>query len=186
MMKWAICAVALVLAMPGAIRAQEAHEEEGHGGAEAEGFHAGLKNELVLFVGNTRKSGHDAFTVGVDYARVIKGPLLLGFFADVANSSSERDYIVGAGLWLYAMEHVAIFAGIGAEWVEFPKAEHHDEDDGSGEHHEDHTVALGRFGAAYAFHFGAQGRFTLVPQAFLDVVEGNDAWVLGIGLGYVF
>ena len=55
---------------------------------------------------------------------------------------------------------------------------------GEGEPHGDKTVGLIRVGATDAFHFGSEGRWGLAPQAFLDITEGNDAWVLGGALGY--
>ena len=113
---------------------------------------------------------------------MLKAPLILGLFFDYATSDSERDYILGAGLWLEVLPHFSLFAGAGVEKEEFPEVEQSEE----GEGHEDETVLLGRFGAAYAYHFGAGHRWTLAPQAFLDVVERNNAWVLGVGFGYVF
>ena len=110
---------------------------------------------------------------------------LLGAFFDYASSGSERDYILGGGLWVEVIEHGAVLLGGGVEREEFsgPEGAH---GAGEGEPHGDKTVGLIRVGATYAFHLGSEGRWGLAPQAFLDITEGNDAWVLGVALGYTF
>ena len=170
--------------MAGAGAAQEAHAGA-EGEAQEGGGHGDLKNEVAIFVGNTRKSNHDAFTVGLDYVRALGGRFDLGAFFDYASSGSERDYIIGGGLWVEVIEHGAVLLGGGVEREEFSESgEAHGT--AEGEPHGDKTVGLIRLGGAYAFHFGSEGRWGLAPQAFLDITEGNDAWVLGVALGYSF
>lgn len=183
-----IAGIGLGLALTvGTAGAQEAHAgdagEEAH--AQEEGGHGGLKNEVAIFLGNTRKSNHDAFTVGLDYARALGARFGLGAFFDYASSGSERDYILGGGLWVEVIEHGAVLLGGGVEREEFSGSEGA-HGAAEGEPHGDKTVGLIRVGATYAFHFGSEGRWGLAPQAFLDITEGNDAWVLGVALGYTF
>lgn len=166
--------------------AQEAHAasqgEEAH--SQEEGGHGAFKNEVGLFLGNTRKSNHDAFTVGLDYLRVLGGRFNLGAFLDYASSGNERDYIVGGGLWVEVVEHGAVLLGGGIEREVFESEGAHGTEEA--EPHGDKTLGLIRVGASYVFHFGSDGRWGVAPQAFLDITQGNDAWVLGAALGYVF
>ena len=180
----------------GAEQEAEAHGTQAHGSG-----HGGLKNEIALFLGNTHKSGHDAFTIGIDYARALHPRLGLWVFGDYAGNSEERDYILGAGLAFLVVAHGGIFIGAGVEREEFPN---HHEDVHPEEHHSPHggttlplggnhsdgepeNLALLRVGLTYAFHFGAEDRWGVIPQVFYDAVNGGaGAWVTGVSLGYVF
>lgn len=166
----------------GALGGQETHAAGDESQEHAESGHAEFRNELGVFLGNTRKSNQDAFTVGFEYLRVLRGPFALGLFAEGASSAHERAFIIGAGLWFEVLPHLGVTVGGGVEREEFDEPEHGAE----GEHHEDKTIGLLRVGSSYAFHLGSEGRWVITPQAYLDITQGNDAWVLGAGFGYMF
>jgi hypothetical protein len=169
------------------IGAQEHPGEEAHGHAEEEGAHGDFKNEVALFLGNTHRSEENAFTMGVDYARVLNHRFSLGVFADYADSRSERDFILGAGIWVEFLEHAGILVGGGLERATYEGPHGDPEPHSSGEDHEGtKTHGLLRVGATYAFHFGSRGQFGLAPQVFLDVVDGHEVWVTGLALAYLF
>lgn len=166
----------------GSLGAQEAHAAGDDSQEHAESGHGEFRNEIGLFLGNTRKSNQDAFTVGLEYLRVLGGPFSLGVFTERVSSAHERAYLVGAGLWFEVLPHLGITVGGGVEREEFDEPEHGAE----GEHHEDKTIGLLRVGGSYAVHLGSEGRWVIAPQAYLDISQGNDAWVLGASLGYTF
>lgn len=178
--------VALLWAPGVEVGAQE-HEggEDPHG--HGEGAHGEFKNEVALFLGNTHRSDENAFTVGLDYVRLLTDRFSLGVFADYADSKSERDFILGAGVWIELFEHAGILVGGGLERATY-EGSHGDPDPHSSEsgHEGTRTHGLFRVGASYAFHFGTQKRFGVAPQAFLDVVEGHEVWVTGLAVGYLF
>jgi hypothetical protein len=166
----------------GSLGGQEAHAAGDESQEHAESGHGEFRNEVAVFLGNTRKSNKDAFTVGLEYLRALGGPFSVGLVAERVSSAHERAYILVAGLWFEVLPHLGITVGGGVEREEFDELEHASE----GEHHEDKTIGILRVGTSYAIHVSAEGRWVIAPQAFLDVTEGNDAWVLGLGLGYTF
>ncbi len=191
-------------ATPSLLGAQE-HEEEHEPAAHEDQTHrldhGAHKNEIAFFFGSTRKLGHDAFTIGIDYARSLHPRVGLWVFGDYAGSSEERDYILGAGLAFLVAAHGGVFIGAGVEREEFPN--HHDEVDPDDHHspfggtvlplgggHDDgepENLALLRVGVTYALHFGTDGRWGVIPQVFYDAVHGGaGAWVTGVSVGYLF
>jgi hypothetical protein len=166
----------------GSLAGQEAHGAGDASEQHAEAGHGEFRNEIGLFLGNTRKSNKDAFTFGLEYLRALPGPFSVGMVAERVSSAHERAYLLVAGLWFEVLPHFGISVGGGVEREEFDEPEHAAE----GEHHEDKTIGLLRVGTSYAFHFGSEGRWVLAPQAFMDISQGNNAWVLGAGVGYTF
>lgn len=166
----------------GSVAGQESHAAGEASEQHAEAGHGEFRNEFGVFLGNTRKSSQDAFTVGLEYLRIVRRPFSVGVFGEVASSAHERAYILGAGIWFDVLPHLGVTVGGGMEREEFDEPEHPSE----GGHHGDKTLGLLRVGAGYALHLGSDGRWVIAPQAYLDITAGNDAWVLGAALGYTF
>lgn len=160
--------------------------------------HGHFRNELMLFVGDTRKGGQNEFTVGFDYLRSLGEHWGVGIFLDYARGTFEREYIAGLGaFWAPFPFAPDLHLLVGAGWERLDENAPHHHAHG---HHEPHTDAdfaddwhhedlwIGRFGGSYLLHFGGAGEFVLAPQAFYDVVQGSgrDAFVFGIGVGYLF
>lgn len=143
--------------------------------------HGEFLNEFMFFVGDTRKGGENEFTVGFDYLRTLGSHWGVGIFLDYARGEFEREYIAGAGLFwapIPAAPDLHLFGGLGYERL--------NEDHGGHGEWESEDLLLGRLGGTWLFHFGDRGRWVLAPQAFWDIVRGNDAAVFGVGLGYLF
>ena len=178
-----LAASVVALALP--LRAQVL-DHNGHGAspdtedASQVGHHSEFRNEFMLFLGDTRKGGENAFTVGFDYLRELSVHWGVGIFLDYATAHGEREYIAGAGLFwapLGILPDLHLFAGAGYERLE---------EDHGGEW-EGENLLLGRFGATYVIHLGSEGHWVVAPQGFWDVVEeGNNAYVFGVGVGYLF
>jgi|GEM_PF-5694883 len=190
------CALAvplvLLLALP--LHAQQASGRPGATGDVHPDDHAShAANEVMLFVGDTRKGGSNAFTVGFDYLRSIGDHWGAGIFLDYARDEFEREYIAGAGLFVApipAVPNLHIFAGGGWERLDEDHLHGHSAgaagDAAHGWTTED--LLIGRIGGSFVFHLGHDSAWVLAPQAFYDVVEGRgrDAVVFGLGLGYLF
>ncbi len=177
-----------VLFSAGAIAAQTDHSDPvGH---HADSGHGGFSNEVMFFIGDTRKGGDNALTVGVDYLRALGTHWGAAVFLDYAHGELEREYIAGAGLFwapVPALPDLHLFVGGGWEGID---EDHVHSDGNGGEIHEwEHEdLILGRVGGTFVRHFGDRGRWVLAPQLFYDVVEGSgrDAVVFGVGLGLLF
>ena len=154
-------------------------EEEGHEAPQ----HA-FDNEIAVFVGNTRKLGGDAFTVGMEYIRELTPRFGTGIFFDWATNHAERSFIAGIPLYIQSgLGHLSITVGAGVEKETEVEVEHETEED---EAHGGGYLFLARFGAQYPFHFGSQGRFVVAPQTNLDLTKNENAWVLGAIVGVAF
>lgn len=175
------------VALAAAPASAQEHSEAGgeaHGSPsqETHGAH-GFVNEVAVFFGDTYKSDHHAFTVGVDFVHLFRNELGVGVFADGAFGEHEREYILGAGLWWFSPWHLSFLAAGGVERLQ----EEMEDVDGHG-HGGTHKewLALARLGVALPLHFGSEGQWSVIPSAFWDITEGPDAAVFGVGLGYLF
>jgi len=186
-----IRALAILLATPLALMAQTGGDEAAeHHAAGGHGLEA--RNEVMLFVGDTRKGDENEFTVGFDYLRSVGHHWGVGIFLDYARGEFEREYIAGAGAFVApipALPDLHLFAGTGWERLDEDHAHGHMNGQGQMEHDwQSDDLLIGRVGGSYVLHFGDRGQWVLAPQAFYDIVEGSgrDAVVFGLGLGLLF
>lgn len=158
-------------------------EAQDHG---AEGFstdhrHTVASNEILFFVGDTRRGGVNELTIGVDFARNLGETWGWSVFVDHARASFEREYIAGLGFFAAPLpfaRDLKLFAGAGYERL---RADHHHDGQWTGD-----NLLLGRAGATWSIHMDRDHHWVLVPQAFWDMTRGTDATVFGVGLGYHF
>lgn len=186
-----LLAVSLVLFLAAPLQAQhEGAPPDPTESAHSSDHGARFANEVMLFVGDTRKDGANAFTVGADYLRSIGHHWGVGIFLDYAREEFEREYIAGAGLFVAPIPGVPdlhLFAGGG--WERLDEDHLHGHASGGAAHAwTSEDLLIGRVGGSFVFHLGDDGGWVVAPQAFYDVVEGRgrDAVVFGLGLGRLF
>lgn len=142
---------------------------------------AALSNEVLLFLGDTRRGGVNEWTVGVDFTRSLSSVWGLSLFLDYARADFEREFIAGLGSYVAPFPFARglhLFAGAGYERL---RADHHHDGHWTGE-----NLLMGRFGGLWNVHLDGDHHWVLVPQAFWDVTRGPDATVFGVGVGYHF
>ena len=167
----------VLLVVPGLLAAQELPESEEPEEAEA-------ANEVAVFLGDTRKDGHDTFTIGLDYERRLSERHGVGFLADWAATDQEREFIAAVP-YFYHPPQLPGLKFIVAPGLEFV-GEDVEVDAGEGEveiETEHETLFLVRIGAGYAWELG---RFIVGPQVNWDLVDGPDAFVFGVSAGIGF
>jgi len=140
-------------------QAEEGHDggHEGHGkGSQAFNF----------FAGGSRETGdRDGWTFGVDYEYRLSDPLGIGGFAEFV-SGLDRSFATGLQLYWHAVGDLVLVAGPGLE-------RHHDE-----------WRPLARLGGFYEFSLG--GGWVLSPAFFYDIAEGENFWIYGLNLGFLW
>ncbi len=172
-MKSATIIVALLLAGPKLLSAQQSHEE---GASNSAHFHP---NHAAAFVGATselRGSKKTHFTLGADYVRRFgaRGQWGVGGFAEVI-FHEPTEWLFGASGYFFPTHALWIQAAGG---VEFYQGGH-----GGDEPAETKASFLLRFGAGYNIELPG---FTLTPVALLDLVRDTETLVWGVSVGKGF
>lgn len=125
------------------------------------------RNSLGLFIGTTIEDGEEgSFTLGLDYERRLSKPFGVGVLLDKPFGGS-RSFIVAGGFFWHPIGPVRLDLAPGIEVNQ-------DEDD----------AFVLRLGADYDFELAE--RWSLAPNANLDLVDGKTVWVIGVELGYRF
>ena len=130
-----------------------------------EAAHAGHKNHLSVFFGNTHDyHGEDAFTVGLDYEYRLTDLFGVGALIDRAGGDIKST-VAGAALFVHPCENARLF-GVAAN-------EHH--------HGEDEFIV--RLGVNYDVHVSD---WTVSPTVSVDLLEHGENWIYGLGIGRGF
>ena len=119
---------------------------------------------LALFVGITDDRGDNAFSMGLDYEYHLSELIGVGGLLDVAGSD-VRSFVVGVPVFFHPVGGLLLLAA--------PGVEH--QNDGSNEF-------LIRIGVGWEFEAGE--RFTIIPIANIDFVDGDKVYVYGVDFGY--
>lgn len=140
-----------------------AQADEREHGSTHESSHSYHPNFLGVFLGVTDEGREEAFTMGVEYERRLTKSFGVGVFAE--HLFGDADFWVYGIPFAYHTGQWKIYAGPGIE---------------DGKHGTEYYT---RIGGEYAFEAGG---LEISPQVRLDLVDGNDVWVLGfvIGKGY--
>lgn len=145
------------------IFAAEHSQAEHH---KVEHFH---KNVIELFLGNTYEDGEhgseNGFTVGIVYERRFSELLGVGAFYEYVSGDFDK-WSIGIPLFLHPYK--------GWRFQAAPGLEHRDSDD----------EFLFRLGVAYEFMLTDQ--WIVMPEIAVDFVDGEEAYVYGLVLGYGF
>ncbi len=134
-------------------------EEEQHGGHQH-------RNHVGVFVGLTHERRENGFALGFDYARRISSSFSIGIFAERTWGDFDFD-VYGVDL-AYHVDRWTWMIGPGIE----------DSRLGSNER-------LWRLGVGYSFDVGERG-LMLTPNFYIDIVDGEQVYVLGVALGRGF
>ncbi len=123
-------------------------------------FHPNL---LALFVGVTDEGRHEALALGIEYERRLNESFGVGVLAE--HTFGDLDF------WVYAVP----FAYHAGRWKFYiaPGVE-------KGDHGSEFLV---RIGGEYAFEVGA---WEISPQLNVDLVDGDEVYVLGVTFGKGF
>jgi hypothetical protein len=171
-----VLVLALSLAFPMGLTAQEEHgvehsaesKEDGEHG-EAHGHH---KNHVAFFLGSTQAELHHGerddpqFTLGVDYERRLNEYVGVGALLD-AVVEGHREVIIGIPLFLHAGSLKGLIAPGGERVRETGNWEF-----------------MTRFGILWEFEISSS--WSLAPVVQYDVTEEGGTWVLGLGFGKGF
>ena len=165
--------LALCMAYPSGLVAQEVHGGEHAAGSEGEGEHGEEhghhKNHIALFLGSTQAELHHGeredpqFTLGFDYERRLNNHVVVGGLLDVV-LEGHREAILAASLFL----HAGSLKGLIAPGVERVR------ETGDWEF-------VTRFGVLWEFRVSPS--MTLAPVVQYDVTKEGGTWVLGLGIG---
>lgn len=130
---------------------------------EAEHGEQHHKNHVGVFVGLTHERRENGFALGIDYARRVSGSFSIGAYAERTWGDFNFD-IYGVSL-VYHVDRWAWAIGPGIEDSQLG------------------NERLWRLGVGYSFDVGAA---TVTPNFYIDVVDGEQVYVLGIALGRGF
>jgi len=146
---------------------QVEHGDAGHGEDNVghEGHGKGSQAFNVFAGGSGEIGDKDGWTFGVDYEYRLSEPLGIGAFAELV-TGLDRSFATGVQLYWHAIGDLVLVAGPGLE-------RHHDE-----------WLPLARLGGFYEFPLG--GGWVLSPALFYDIVEGDDFWIFGLNLGFLW
>lgn len=147
---------------------------------ESMAAHEHSRHHAAVFLGNTNKNGENAFTIGADYSYRLTPMLSVGGLVDYAGGQLDET-LVAATLAVHPVGGLEFLVGVGASF-----AEEEEEIEEEGElriEEEDNTEAAVRLGTLYEFELGA---FSLSPTVNLDLVDGEEAWALGLNFGRSF
>jgi hypothetical protein len=137
------------------------------------------RNSVELFLGFVTETDDNATGpgIGIEYQRHLSDRWSVGIEAiELSTNDVSRDFVVVAPAYFRPVAALWVKAGVGLE------ASKSKPEDGSDS--ETETQFLVRFGAAWEFELGH--RFTLSPEANLDVVGGEVSLVYGVSLGLGF
>ena len=139
---------------------ESAHEPvQGH---EVHHFH---KNELGFFAGITHEGRRENDpALGIEYERRINESFGIGAVAEY--TFGDGDFLVVTVPFSYHIKSWKLVVAPGVE-----KSDDHG------------TESLVRFGAGYGIKTGG---WMVTPQLNVDFVDGEDVWVLGVGIGKGF
>ena len=133
---------------------------------EAEHYH---HNVIELFLGNTYEDGdhgsENGFTVGLVYERRFSELLGIGGFYEYASGDFDK-WSIGIPFFLHPYKGWRFQLAPGLEY-------RHSKEE-----------FLFRIGAAYEFMLS--GHWFFMPEVAVDFVDGEEAFVYGIALGYGF
>lgn len=122
------------------------------------------RHGIALFVGDTYFDGQNGFTLGMDYKYRFNRRIGIGGLVDYAGQDF-RSFVAGIPITLHTTERL--------RFILAPCVEHAD-----GENN-----ALVRAGAGYNFPAGPVG---LGPAFFVDWVDGETIYILGLSVGWEF
>ena len=123
------------------------------------------RHRVELFLGDTHDEGEDAFSVGLAYEYRLNKLIGLGLFWEVETEDFDQ-WSVGVPLFLHPYRGLRFQVAPGIE------------------HKEGDKEFLVRLGVAYEFEMG--GSWSLTPEFNVDFVDGEEAAVFGVSLGYGF
>ena len=152
-------------------------QEEGSGAHAEE--HAHHDNAIGLFLGAATHLGSDGhsnetgFAIGLEYARRVADRFTIGMLGEYATTDTKDNYVFVVPLYAHLTERLAIGAGPGLEFSS----------DQEGEHQEEKTEFLLRFGTIYELKLN---KWAVAPQAYADLVDGHWTMVYGVSLGIGF
>ncbi len=122
------------------------------------------KNHVGLFVGLTHERRENGFALGVDYARRVSDSFSIGAFAE--RTWGDFNFDVYGLSFAYHVDRWTWIIGPGIE----------DSRLGNNER-------LWRLGVGYSFDVGEA---TVTPNFYIDIVDGEQVYVLGVALGRGF
>jgi len=152
-------------------------QEEGPGTHAEE--HAHHDNAIALFLGAATHLGSDGhsnetgFAIGLEYARRVADRFKIGLLGEYASTDTKDNYVFAVPLFAHLTENLAVVAGPGLEFAS----------DQEGEHQEEKTEFLLRFGTVYELELNG---WAVAPQAYADLVDGHWTLVYGVSLGIGF
>jgi hypothetical protein len=143
------------------------HQEHGEG--------LDHRHHAALFLANTYSTSEDksALSIGLDYEYRISLLFGTGLMYDYATPSLDMHVFV-VPLYYHPGGDWRMFAGPGVE-----SSSHTDH--GHTSHEEKFLV---RVGMMYSWHF--TDRYSLTPTFEIDIVDGHQSYILGVGLGAAF
>jgi hypothetical protein len=133
--------------------------------SESQHEHEELKNAFGVFVGFTHEGRRDNEpALGLEYTRRLSESFSIG---------GTLEYTFGDGDFLVALVPVSYYYG---QWKFSVAPGVEDSEHG--------TEALLRFGLGYLFEL--ESEWEINPQLNVDLVDGEDVWVLGVAFGRSF
>ncbi len=127
--------------------------------------HGDPSHHVALFLGATISDDEAAFSVGVDYEYELTELLGIGAIAEYT-AGHHATWVLAGALFLHATEALRFKIAPGVEF-----------EDGE-------ESFLLRLGASYEFELAE--RWTIGPDLNVDIVDGEAALVVGIGIGRKF
>ena len=121
------------------------------------------KNHVGVFGGLTHERRDNGFALGLDYGRKISDSFSIGVFAE--RTWGDFDFDVYGILFAYHVDRWSWIIGPGIEDSQFG------------------NERLWRLGFGYDFDIG---KATLTPNFYIDNVDGEQVYVLGVALGHGF
>ena len=140
-----------------------AQTDEHETNLDPESMHNFHPNSLALFVGVTDEGRHQALALGIEYERRLNESFGVGVLAE--HTFGDLDF------WVYAVP----FAYHTGRWKFYIAPGVEDGDHGS--------ESLVRVGGEYAFEVG---EWEISPQLDVDLVDGDEVFVLGVTFGKGF
>lgn len=157
-----VAAIYLIITAPPLLAAEQtqaAHPDAGH-------YHL---NGVGLFLGgiyeDTHHGSENAFTIGFSYERRLSALLGVGGFYEYAAGDIDK-WSIGVPLFIHPYHAWRLQLAPGLE------------------HRESKDVFLFRIGVSYDFMISKQ--WFLVPEVNVDLVDGEEAFVFGLTLGFGF
>ena len=161
--------------------ADSQHKEDSH---HAEEGHA-HRHHLGAFLGDTRSSHGNGFTIGAEYEFRLHRYFGLGVTAETVGGSVDENVVVGLA-YLHPTERLAVFGGGGWE-RRIRVREQTDPHAASGDTEPEESGArepLARIGVLY--EIPVSKRVVLSPNVSFDFVPGSTVFVYGVTIGFKF